>query len=415
VPETAASPAPVPSGGSLRYVARQPILDARQKVFAYELLFRDGVDNFFPKVDPDAACRATLDSSLLAGLDVLCDGRRAMVNVTRDALLRDLIFLLPPALAVVEILESTPPDAEVRQACRKLKDAGYMIALDDYIHNDPREALAEVADIIKVETKLTTPLQQASLVKRLGGRCQMLAEKVETLEEFHAFRDMGFTYFQGYFFKRPQVLSTRDVPANRLTYLRLIKEVSATKLDAAALDRLIKSDAAVCYRLLRYMNSPAFGFRNEIHSVRHALTMLGDRETRRWVRLVCTVAAGQDCSSDLLLSALVRARFCELLSPRVPHGDSDLFLLGLLSLLDAMLELPMERLLSHIAVDRDTKAVLIGEPSPLRPVFDLVLAHESGQWYSVVGLATSLHLDPEESAATYWQAQQWAREVSSGV
>ena len=399
----------------IRYVARQPILDAKQQVFGYELLFRDGVDNFFPAVDADAACRATLDSSLLIGLDVLCDGRRAFLNCTRDGLLRGLIRLLPPSSAVVEVLESVPPDAEVRAACRELKDAGYLIALDDFVPDDPRESLADLADIIKVEMKMTPLAQQAAMVKRFGGCARLLAEKVETPEDFASARDLGFTYFQGYFFRRPQVLSARDVPANRLNYVRLLEAVSSPVLDVPALDRLIKAEAAVCYRLLRYMNSPAFGFRNEIHSVRHALTILGEREVRRWVRLVCTVAAAEGSSSDLLLSALVRARFCELLSGRVPHGKSDLFLLGLFSLLDAMLEVPMASLLSHISIDHDTRAVLLGDPSPVRPVYDLVMAHEAGQWCGIAGLAASLHLDPEDSAAMYWEAQQWARQVLSGA
>lgn len=299
----------------IRYVARQPILDAKQQVFGYELLFRDGVDNFFPAVDADAACRATLDSSLLIGLDVLCDGRRAFLNCTRDGLLRGLIRLLPPSSAVVEVLESVPPDAEVRAACRELKDAGYLIALDDFVPDDPRESLADLADIIKVEMKMTPLAQQAAMVKRFGGCARLLAEKVETPEDFASARDLGFTYFQGYFFRRPQVLSARDVPANRLNYVRLLEAVSSPVLDVPALDRLIKAEAAVCYRLLRYMNSPAFGFRNEIHSVRHALTILGEREVRRWVRLVCTVAAAEGSSSDLLLSALVRALLRTALGP----------------------------------------------------------------------------------------------------
>jgi len=415
VPGTALSPAPASHGQMLRYVARQPILDAKLKVFAYELLFRDGIDNVFPKVDAEAACRATLDSSLLMGLEVLCDGRRAFLNFTSDALRHGLVNLLPPALAVVEVLESVQPDEEVRKALQEIKKAGYLVAMDDFIAGDAREGIADLADFIKVETKLTTPAGQEEIVKRFGTHSRMLAEKVETQEEFDQARSLGFSLFQGYFFRRPQVLSARDVPANRLTYLRLLQTVSETALDVGELDRLIKSEPAVCYRLLRYMNSPAFGLRSEIHSVRHALTMLGDREMRRWVRLVCMVAAAQDSPSDLLLAALVRARFCELLSSRVPHGDSDLFLMGLLSLLDAMMEVPMSSLLSHIALEQDTKAVLLGEPSPLRPVFDLVLAHEAGQWYAIVGLASSLHLDPEDSAAAYWQAQQWARALSAGA
>jgi len=141
--------------------------------------------------------------------------------------------------------------------------------------------------------------------------------------------------------------------------------------------------------------------------------MLGDREARRWVRLVAAVGTGQQKTSDLVLSALVRGRFGETLAPKVPHGESDLFLLGLLSLIDAMLEMPMEEVLARVPLDRETKAVLLGQPSVLRPVYQLMLAHESGEWEAAAQLSTSLHLDSEEVASDYWQAQQWAREVSA--
>jgi EAL and modified HD-GYP domain-containing signal transduction protein len=155
-----------------------------------------------------------------------------------------------------------------------------------------------------------------------------------------------------------------------------------------------------------------FGFRSEIHSVRHALTILGERDLRRWVRLVATVGAGQDRPSDLVLSALVRGRFGELLAPAVAHGNSDLFLMGLLSLIDAMLEIPMQDILERISLDHATKTVLLGEPSPLQPVFQLILAHESGHWEKAAKLSRSLGLDPESVAEQYWEAQQWARELS---
>ena len=193
----------------------------------------------------------------------------------------------------------------------------------------------------------------------------------------------------------------------------MLQEVSRADLNVEALEKLIKAEASVCYRLLRYLNSAIFSFQSEVHSVRHALSMLGERETRRWVRLVAAVGAGQEKSSDLVLSALVRGRFGELLSPRVPHGESDLFLLGLLSLIDAMLEMPMEEVLRKIPLDHATKAVLLGQPSELRPVFQLMLAHESGEWQAAAELSQRLHLDSEDVAAYYWQAQQWAREVSN--
>jgi len=397
----------------LRYVARQPIFDREEKVFGYELLFRDGLETAFSG-DKDEASRATLDRSLLMGLDVLCDGRRAFVNCTRDTLIKGLVTLLPSTLTVVEVLENVPPDPDVVAACRHLKDAGYMIALDDYVANDPRQALIELADIIKVEMQLTTEEERTAMIKRLGPRCRMLAEKIETHADFVRAKDQGFVYFQGYFFRRPETLNTRDLPANRMHYLKMLQEVSRPELDLPGLERLIKIEASVCYRLLRYLNSPMFGLKNEVHSVRHALSMLGDREVRRWVRLVAAVGAGQQKTSDLVLSALVRGRFGETLSPRVEHGDSDLFLLGLLSLMDAMLEMPIADVLERVPLDQETKAVLLGQPSVLRPVYQLMLAHESGEWEAAARLSESMHLDPEAVAGDYWQAQQWAREVSAG-
>jgi c-di-GMP-related signal transduction protein len=348
------------------------------------------------------------------GLDVLCDGRRAFINCTRDTLIKGLVTLLPSASTVVEVLETVPADPDVIAACQSLKERGYMIALDDFVANDTREALAEMADIIKVDMKLTTDAQRAAIVKKFGPwRHRLLAEKIETRNEFTQARDQGFVYFQGFFFRRPEKLATRDLPGNRLNYVRMLQEVSQAELDVAGLERLIKSEASVCYRLLRYLNSPLFGLKNEVRSVRHALSMLGEREVRRWVRLVAAVGAGQEKTTDLVLSALVRARFGELLQPVVPHGDSDLFLLGLLSLLDAMLEMPMADVLDRVPLDHETKAVLLGKPSALRPVYQLMLAHESGEWEAAAELSTQFHLDSEEVASYYWRAQQWAREVCS--
>jgi len=398
----------------LRYVARQPIFDRDERVFGYELLFRDGLENAFHG-DTDEASRATLDRSLLMGLDVLCDGRRAFVNCTRDTLIKGLVTLLPSTTTVVEILESVSADPDVIAACRNLKEAGYMIALDDYVSNDPREALAEMADIIKVEMQLTTEVQRDAMIQRLGPlRCLMLAEKIETHAEFVRARDQGFVYFQGYFFRRPEMINTHDMPANRMNYLRMLQEVSRPELAIKELENLIKAEASVCYRLLRYLNSAMFGFHSEIHSVRHALSILGERDVRRWVRLVAAVGAGQEKTSDLVLSALVRGRFGELLTPHVAHGESDLFLMGLLSLIDAMMEMPMEEVLDKIPLDHETKAVLLGQPSRLRPVYQLMLAHESGEWGAAADLSQRLHLHTEDVAGLYWQAQEWARQVSNG-
>jgi EAL and modified HD-GYP domain-containing signal transduction protein len=396
----------------LRFVARQPILTADEQVFGYELLFRDGIENYFRCNDSETASRSTLDSSLLLGLDVLCGKHYAFVNCTRDVLVNDHAFLLPPRQTVIEILETVRPDDMVVSACRRLKQAGYLIALDDFIANGPREPLTGIADIIKVDLRATTPEQQDAMVRRFGNRHRLLAEKVETREEFRAARSRSFLYFQGYFFRRPEVLMTRDIPRNLANYLCMLQEVSLPELDLRRIEKLVKSEVSLCYRLLRYLNSARFCFGTEIRSVRHALTILGEREIRRWVQLVATLGAGQTKSSELVLSALVRARFCELLAPEVAHGGSDLFLMGLMSLMDAILEIPMSEVLDKVPLDQAIKNVILGGPSHLRTIFRLMLAQESGEWPAAAELARLLHVSKDHVADAYWQAMDWARQVS---
>jgi c-di-GMP-related signal transduction protein len=395
-------------------VARQPIFTREEKVFGYELLFRNGVDDYFQNPDVEAASRSTLNTSILMGLDLLCDGRRAFVNCTREVLLKDYVTLLPSTQTVVEILESVPADDLVLAACQRLKEAGYLIALDDFVASDPRESLIDLADIIKVDFRRISFDNAAAIAKRYGPwRCRMLAEKVETREEFAAAKKAGFVYFQGYFFRRPETLHAHEIPANQLNYMRMWQAVAKPELDVREIESVIKSEASLCYRLLRYLNSPVFGFANEIHSVRHALAILGEREVRRWVRLVATLGAGQDKSSELVLTALVRARFCELLSPRIPHGQSDLFLMGLLSLMDAILEMPMARVLESVPVDQETRGVLLSGESRLRKFYQLMLAQESGEWQASSELAKQLHLSESEVAEKYWEAVRWAQQVTA--
>lgn len=402
-----------PQGLPTKFVARQPILTRDEQVFGYELLFRDGVQNYFYSSDPEAASRSTLDTSMLMGLDVLCSGQRAFINCTREVLLKDYITLLPAQQTVVEILESVEPDALVMAACQRLKEQGFMIALDDFAPNDPREKLTDFADIIKVDLKSTLPQQRAAMIKRYGPwRCRMLAEKVETRQEFLDAKAAGFVYFQGYFFKRPEIMATHEIPANRFNYLRMLQAVAKPELDSREIEDLVKIEASICYRLLRYLNSSVFSFATEIHSIRHALSLLGEREIRRWVRLVATLGAAQQKSGELVTMALVRARFCELMSPKIQHGDSDLFFMGLLSMMDVILETPMAQVLENVPVDQETKSVLLGGASRLRPLYQLMLAQESGEWGNTPELAAQLQLRESEVAQIHWEAMQWARQIS---
>jgi c-di-GMP-related signal transduction protein len=269
---------------------RQPIFTADEKVFGYELLFRDGIEDYFREKDVDAVSRHTLDKSLQISLQTLCDGKRAFVNCTRDVLLKDFITLFPSPYTVVKVLESVPPDDLVKAALERLKQAGYMIALDEFTIDDPRAAFADLADILKIDMQATTAEDRAILVSRYGPwRCRMLVEKVETREHFTLTKAAGFIYFQGYFFCKPEGMHAKEIPANRLNYLRLLQAVSKPDLEVRELESLMKSEASICYRLLQYLNSAAIGVRNEVHSIRHAITLLGEREVRRWVRLIATL------------------------------------------------------------------------------------------------------------------------------
>jgi c-di-GMP-related signal transduction protein len=251
-------------------------------------------------------------------------------------------------------------------------------------------------------------------VAHYAPRIQMLAEKVETRDDFLLTRSMGFSYFQGYFFQKPITLSATEVPPNQLNYARMLHVVHQPRMDFAQLEALIKQEASLCYRLLRYLNSAVFSFAREIRSVRHALSILGENEIRRWISLAATVGAGQQKSAELLQTALVRAHFCELISRETQRGETEYFLLGLLSVMDAILGISMSRVLEGLPLDRDIKAALLGHPSRLRPVYELVQAQENADWINCAGIARRLRIPEQEVAEAYLASVQWAREVSMG-
>lgn len=406
------------------WIARQPILALDESVVGYELLFRENAEErrFFPEApdattNPDSATLAAIDTLNLIGFEVLCDGRSAFINCTHPMLLKGYFSLLPPADTVVEIDETVPADATVEDVCQRLKQAGYRIALDHFIPGDAREPLVAYADFLKVDIKRLGRDDCAELARRHAAKHRrMLALKVENREDFVTAKQAGYSLFQGYFFRRPERLHTRQIPANHATFLRL-QAISKPQLDFAEIEDLIKHEPSLCYRLLRYLNSPLLGLASPVQSVRHALNLLGERESVRWIRMATTVVIGQERPSDLVLSSLVRARFCELLAPKVKHGQADLFLLGMLSLMDAILELPIGIVVEQLSLDGDIKAQLVsgktGAKTPLSPIYDLMVAREAGDWSAVTSLGKQLNLSLYFMAETYNAAMKWGHEMIS--
>ncbi|HEY1678928.1 MAG TPA: HDOD domain-containing protein [Candidatus Sulfotelmatobacter sp.] len=398
-------------------LARQPILSKEEKVIGYELLFRENPNDNRFTADGEQATGNTIDTLNIVGLEALCDGRLAFINCTEQMLLQEYFLLLPPDKVVVEIQETVPVNDGVLAACRELKHRGFSIALDNISLKDQREALAPFADFVKADIRRHTAPENAAITAQYAGpHCQMIAQRVETREQVIIAGKAGFTLFQGYFFHQPERMRARHIPAAQSNNLRLLQAISAAEVDLNVVEDLIKHDASLCYRLLRYLNSPVMGISSAVHSVRHAMRMLGERELVRWIRMATTLVMGQDKCSDLVLSSLVRARFCELLMPKI-QTKSDLFLMGMLSLMDAILEIPMGVLTDGLAVDDDTKAELLGaktgNETPLGPVYKLMVAREAGDWELVTTLAKKLNLSLPFVNRSYNEAMAWAREMTA--
>lgn len=412
---TGPQPSPEPPAS---WLARQPILTKDESVVGYELLFRERPEDRHFHSDADSATTNTIDTLNILGLDAVCDGRLAFINCTRQMLLKDYFLLLPPDKVVIEIQESVSPDDLVLTSCQRLKQKRYKIALDNFMSDDPRQALIPFADFIKVDIRKHSAEQNTALTKKFATpQCRMLAQKVETRIQLLTAEKDGFTLFQGYFFRRPEHMRARHIPECQVDSLRLLQAVSSKEIDFAAVEELIKHNASLCYRLLRYLNSPLLGLSQPVQSIRHAMSLLGERELVRWIRMATTLVMGQERCSDLVLSSLVRARFCELVEPKIEHGKADLFLLGMLSMMDAILQLPMGVVIEGLPLDPDAKTELlgakIGHDTPLTPLYQLMLAREEGNWEDVVGYAKKLNVPLSRVNRAYNEALLWAREVTA--
>jgi c-di-GMP-related signal transduction protein len=375
-----------------RFIARQPIFDHRLKVFAYELLFRSGPQNSF-QPRKDASSSVIVDSTMLFDLQTLIGHAKAFINADENALLRGALKLLPADRIVVEILENVSPEPAIVAACADLRDSGYVLALDDFIDHPKWAPLLALARFLKVDFRLSDEGARRAMAERyLPKGLQLLAEKVETQAELDQARDMGYTYFQGYFFCKPTVVQGREIPGNKLNYVQLLDAVSSPDFNVAKIEEILKREPSLVYKLLRYLNSPLLGLRNEVRSISHAITLIGEREFHRWVSIVAIVSMAEDKSPELIRTALTRAYFCEEISSRIGMSfqKSDLFLMGLLSVTDAILDMPMQAVLSNLPVSSDVSTALNGGANRFRDVYDTLLSYERADWNQLASLAAKL-------------------------
>lgn len=397
------------------FVARQPILDRAQALFAYELLFR---------ASADAAGAGGADGNHMAshvilsamgdiGLDRLVGQRRAFVNVTRDILLGALPEVLPPDVAVIEILESIEPDRQVVAAVTRLRELGYLIALDDFEYHPRYHPLLELADVVKLDV-LDGDLERVERVLPFLDRFDvaLLAERVETHEVFRRCHDLGFDYFQGYFFARPQTVSGHGIPHDKITALRLLRVLNDAGATFGDIEKVISTDVSLSYKLLRYINSPLCGLRQPVRSIREALVLLGLDRLRKWASLVVFSHAGQGKPSELVRSAQLRARLCEQLAPAASVPAPTAFTVGLFSRLDALLDQPMKSAVAPLGLGDDITAALLAGRGPLGSLLRLAAAWERADWAAVEQARATLRIPPEALRSAALDAGEWVETLA---
>ncbi|MBN2809273.1 MAG: HDOD domain-containing protein [Deltaproteobacteria bacterium] len=398
------------------YVARQPIFNRKKKIYAYELLFRDSTANFVPDIDGDLATGQVLSNSVInIGMEEIAGDSLSFINFTESLLLKRIPLLLPKEKIVVEILEDVKPTPELLEACREISAKGYLIALDDFIYLPELRPLIEMADIIKFDFRISTIAEITSYIRRLPNPGpKLLAEKIETNEEFAIALDLGFDFFQGYFFCRPEIIKGRQIETTQLSHLEIVALLHQDAFEFAKLDELVSRDVGISYKLLRYINSPFFARLNKISTIKQALVYMGKDELQRFMSLIAISNLSSGKPHELINLACIRGKFCELLAQLSQKRvkSSELFTVGIFSLLDAIMDQPMHEIISKIPLSENIALALIQKKGLLAAFLILVIAYEQGRWALVKELADKLAIPEAAIPDLYLEACRWSNSVS---
>ncbi len=392
------------------YMARQAILDGAEQTYGYELLYRAAPEPFARFSDSNVAAHTVLDDLLVFGCDEISGGRQLFLNCGYELLNGKGVSLLPRPV-VIEILEDVQPDEALLRSLQELKEGGFLIALDDFSPNDHTLPLVPLADIIKVDFLANSRERCVEIVKTHCTKAIALAEKIETRDQYQAARQMGCSLFQGYFFAKPAIMETLDVRPLQSTHCQLLAATCKETMDYTEIERIVKSDVALCYKLLRYLNSVAFCQGCKITSLRQALVILGERIVRRWIAVGAVTEVCQGRSRELISTALLRARFCELLSPQSSCHPYDLFMAGLFSMMEPILGVPLSKILNQVEISPLAKAALLGETNRVRKHLDLVISYCSADWTQFQEQCLALQRSPEHAGSAYLEAVRWVNNV----
>jgi EAL and modified HD-GYP domain-containing signal transduction protein len=394
--------------GELRYVARQPILDLHGKAQGYELLFWNGRDPIIC-AKSELATRTMLDNTVVFGLEELSRGLPAFVNCTAESLTEDLVQVMPPRMTVLELPSGVEPTPSLLEACRKLKASGFRLALTDFTANTESRPLADLADYIKVDILKVDALERANLLRWLAGStASLVAQNVETQQQYGQACKEGFDLFQGYYFCRPEPLQSHKIPGNRLVHLEILEDLQNDPVDLQRLSQLVMCDASLTYRLLRLVNSPICAMRQEVTSIQTALMLVGEASFRRVAMLAIASDFSSEQPAEILRMAFERGRFCELAASLCGLAPNEQFLIGMVSLFPAMLRIVMEDLVRSLPLREAARNALLGRDVPEGVLLHWIVCHEHGNWAECDAIVRSIGLSHEQVMRCHALAVEWA-------
>jgi c-di-GMP-related signal transduction protein len=399
------------------FIARQPIFDDLQKVIAYELLFRDSSENKFNSSNQNAASIDVLNDLLIhIGYDKLIHNKPAFINFTYDLLLSDIVLLLDKEKVVIEILEDVKIDQKILNRCAELKKMGFKLALDDYIYKTGESELFKYIDILKVDFMDTTESERYEIVELVKDRgIKLLAEKVETYEEFKIAKECGFSYFQGFFFKKPEMIRGKKIPNNVALHFKIIAELNKEPCNFSKIEELSKKDSSIVHRILKLINSAAIAVRQEIKSLKQAFVLLGSENLYRWFLLLLVKDSKKNKPTELVINAVIRGFFCEELAMHdksLKKRRSEAFILGCISLLDAVLDMRMEDILESLPIHKDIKDALLLKKNKFGELLKIVELYESANWRKLIKLLAKKDITEKQLFDIYLKSINKAYTVS---
>jgi len=391
------------------FIARQPIYNRDKGVMGYELLYRNDAVNKASFTDGDlASCETILNSFMHVGIDNIVGSSLAFINLPRAFIVNETLTPMFKEQAVLEILEDIEPDREVIEGLKRLKSEGYLIALDDFIYRDELIPFIELADYIKIDVNDLDQSEikhQYSLLEKYSTK--LIAEKVETHDLFQLCYELGFDFFQGFFFCHPEMLKQKSLPSNKLVVLNLINKMQDPEISSDELEKILIQDITLSYKLLRYINSAAFGLRHEVDSIKDAIILLGMNNLKNWVSLIMMSKIIDTKPTELIVTGMIRGKMCELLAEKDhPEIKHQMFVIGLFSVLDALMDQPLIDLLDTVILSTPIKLALLDKSGIQGEIYQYVLQYEKCDWDEL----NHSNIDIQDFIQSYLTAVYWADE-----